>query len=68
MPALSVTFYNSGVNQPAIGFAPVPCIEGVFTLDKLPIKYGKVGIKRDGDSADVTSGYVDGNTVALDMP
>ena len=64
-PELDVTFYNSGLNQPSLGFAPVPCLEGTFTVDKLPINFGKVGLRSNGMTVDSTSGYIDRNTVAL---
>ncbi|MCX5744947.1 MAG: hypothetical protein NT062_20865 [Proteobacteria bacterium] len=35
---LQVSFYGDYVED-AIGFAPVPCVTGVFTIDKLPTRF-----------------------------
>jgi hypothetical protein len=38
-------------------FAPVPCVEGKFFVDKLPSRYGQVelGIEGDTGAGDITS-------------
>ena len=51
------------------GFSPVPCVEGKFTIDKLPKWYTQVGLGPIGDRTGA-SGFLDGTTgvVSIDLP
>lgn len=65
-PNLDLTFFGSQGDE--FGFAPVPCVEGKFTVDKLPIWYGSVQLSRSGDygTGGGTSEFIDG-TAAIDL-
>ena len=66
--SLDITFYDNR-QQDAFGFAPVPCDEGKFTVDKLPTSYGSVGLERDGDYNGGAMGTFDGSgDASLDLP
>ena len=65
-PDLSVDFEGDGYG--GLGYAPVPCKSGKFTVDKLPAFYSGVTITRDGHGgAGVTGFFVNGSTT-LDLP
>jgi hypothetical protein len=65
-PDLDLTFFGSSGDE--FGFSPVPCAEGKFTVDKLPLWYGSVQLTRAGDygSGGGTSAFVDG-TAAINL-
>jgi hypothetical protein len=68
-PDLVVLFYEYGLDRTALVFAPVPCREGKFTVDELPLKYTAVGIRRAGDASDGASGDFDrSGDAALSLP
>jgi hypothetical protein len=46
-PDLDLSFFASSGDE--FGFAPVPCAEGKFTVDKLPSWYESVQLSRSGD-------------------
>jgi hypothetical protein len=52
------------------GYAPVPCMEGKFSIDKLPTWYTTVQLGLDGNTASGTTGTIDKQTglVNLDLP
>ncbi|HTR52157.1 MAG TPA: hypothetical protein VMJ10_15695 [Kofleriaceae bacterium] len=52
------------------GWAPVPCVEGVFTIDKMPTYDNDVAISIDGDPSTQQYGMLDATTgqVAIDLP
>ncbi len=56
-PDLSIRFATS--NGASFGFAPVPCRNGKFTIDKLPLSFTRVELAIDGGglgtSASITS-------------
>ncbi|HEY1550171.1 MAG TPA: hypothetical protein VGG28_20225 [Kofleriaceae bacterium] len=61
----------SGTNY-EFGFAPVPCVEGVFSIDKLPSAYAYVGLFDqstfdEDDSAGVTGTFDGSGDCALDL-
>jgi hypothetical protein len=41
---LEIQFSGSGPIPPHLGFAPVPCVEGKFSIDKLPLMFTTVGL------------------------
>ncbi|CAN5497850.1 hypothetical protein BH11MYX1_BH11MYX1_37380 [soil metagenome] len=62
-PDLELTF-GANTDGP-FGFAPVPCVEGKFTVDKMPIAYKTVQLEREYDYAGGTSGTFDSTGSAL---
>jgi hypothetical protein len=44
-PNLDITFLGTSGDQ--FGFAPVPCMEGKFTVDKMPKRYAQVSLEPD---------------------
>lgn len=45
-PNLDITFFgNSADGSDQFGFAPVPCMEGKFTVDKMPKRYTQVSLE-----------------------
>jgi hypothetical protein len=66
-PMLAITFSGVGGNQ--WGYAPVPCTEGKFTVDKMPLGYTHVQLANEPDYAGGASGTFDAQgTVSLDLP
>ncbi len=52
----------------SVGFAPVPCPAGVFTVDKLPRRFRDASIRTEAGS-DVAAGAFDATgAVLLDLP
>jgi hypothetical protein len=63
---LALTFYSDEYGD--FGFAPVPCAEGKFTIDKLPSWYTSAGLSLESDySTGDEQPIVDG-AAALDLP
>lgn len=52
------------------GWAPVPCAEGVFTIDKMPTVDNEVSISLAEDQSTQTPGLIDATTgkVTVDLP
>lgn len=46
-PELEISFYGA---EQTFGFAHVSCISGMFTVDKLPRVYTRVGLARAGEA------------------
>src|SRR5439155_4231994 len=46
-PSLELWFNSP---QDYFGYAPVPCMEGQFTIDKIPTRYDEVELDVDGGS------------------
>lgn len=66
-PDLELTFGANTDGQ--FGFAPVPCLEGKFTIDKMPLRYKTVQLERDHDYSGGASGTFDSTGSALvDLP
>lgn len=66
-PHLDLTFLDSAQDQ--FGFSPVPCVEGKFTIDKLPTWYSTVELSRTGDygNGGATASFDASGTAALDL-
>jgi hypothetical protein len=47
MPNFYINFYGADP-QDAFGFAPVPCMQGQFFIDKLPTRFDQVELGADG--------------------
>jgi hypothetical protein len=65
-PDLDITFIDTSDSQ--FGFSPVPCVEGKFTIDKLPTRYIEAALARTGDGGGGASGvFASDGTVPLDL-
>ena len=63
---LDITFYDG---QTSFGFSPVPCVEGKFTVDKLPSIYTSVGLERAGDfNGGATATFDTSGVATIDLP
>lgn len=68
-PDLQLFFGESAGDEWEWGFAPVPCAEGVFTIDKMPTYFETIDLLRNGDDAGGATGSFDGSgDAALDLP
>lgn len=67
-PNLRIEVYPED-ERDRVDYAPVPCVAGLFTIDKLPTTFDRVwlGPQRGGD--DAATGKVDpAGELALDLP
>jgi hypothetical protein len=64
IPDLELDF-RSGEDQRPLGYSPVPCVEGKFSIDKLPVTYTMVRLGA-APSWQMTTIGADGNA-ALDL-
>ncbi len=69
-PDLQLSFLSDDGNEDGeFGFAPVPCVEGKFTIDKLPSWYTEVQLSRDNDDDPGATARIDGSgNAAIDLP
>ncbi len=60
----------SGSTASPWGYAPVPCMEGKFSIDKFPIDYTYVNLGRDGDVSSGSGAQIDATTgdATIDLP
>lgn len=65
MPSLYIQFDGSTV-QDSFGYAPVPCQEGVFSIDKLPSRFAQVELGVEGGPLTIGDIQPDG-TASLDL-
>jgi hypothetical protein len=67
-PHLDISFYASSTGD-EFGFSPVPCAEGKFTVDKLPVWYVTVQLSRTGDqgTGGATTDFAADNTASVDL-
>jgi hypothetical protein len=68
-PELQIGFYPKGTAQ-ELGYAPVPCVAGKFTVDKLPVTYTGVKLGRATSDHRWESTTIDGVTgdATIDLP
>jgi hypothetical protein len=60
--------FDGPVEGDGVGFAPVPCNAGIFSVDKLPRRFQSVSIGVDNGGV-LASGVFDGNGhAAFDLP
>ena len=65
--ALQISFFGTDQVEDSLGFSPVPCETGVFSVDKLPARYDRVGLRIDGGGGEDTARFdADGNAM-LDL-
>ncbi len=68
-PDLELTFSEPYGELGTFGFAPVPCVEGKFTIDKMPLGYTTISLERQYDYQGGTIGTFDSTGSALlDLP
>jgi len=68
-PSLTISFWGPGGLGGSLAYSPVPCVEGVFTIDKLTTSFVEVELgKASGDTR--VSANVDPMTgeAKLDLP
>jgi len=67
-PSLYLQISQPGEFGP--GWAPVPCSQGKFTVDKIPTSYTEVDLSRRGSGAPPQHGTIDATTgeVTIDLP
>jgi len=67
---LQIGFYAPGSNASELGYAPVPCVQGKFSVDKLPVAYTRVRLGRASSDHGWESAAFDGATgeATLDLP
>lgn len=53
-PSLYLLFFSADPSD-TFGYQPVPCVAGLFTVDKLPVRFTGVEIGADGGFSDRTS-------------
>jgi hypothetical protein len=66
-PDLEIAFSDTSGNG-RIGFAPVPCRTGLFTVDKLPDVYSKVELGLIGQGPSASAGFDESGNAMLDVP
>jgi hypothetical protein len=67
-PHLTIHFTAAAVTGESFGYAPVPCENGRFTVDKLPTKYTRVDLGPESGTTE-TSATIDINgDAAIDLP
>ena len=64
-PSLDLDFSGGGGG---FGFAPVPCMEGKFSIDRLETWFTGVHLYPDGDPGNGAYGTITAGNVALDLP
>lgn len=65
-PQLDVAFFSSTAS---FGLSPVTCSVGMFTVDKMPLDYTRVELKRLGDTrADLSVEFDAAGNAAIDLP
>ncbi len=64
-PDLAIAF--AGDFGGYLGFAPVPCSAGLFTVDKLPVFFTQVELGIDGEGASTSATFDDTGAAALDL-
>ena len=69
-PDLQIGFYAPSSSIDELGYAPVPCVQGKFSVDKLPVAYTRVRLGRATSDHGWQSAAIDGTTgeATLDLP
>ena len=65
-PDLSIRFATTSGDS--FGFAPVPCRNGKFTIDKLPTSYTRVELAVDGASYATSASITSTGDAMIDLP
>ena len=68
VPPLLIAFGPSAGSGLRLSYAPVPCVEGMFTIDKLPVSYDRVELGPENGNQ-LQHATVDATgTATLDLP
>lgn len=68
-PSLMISFWGSGGYGGSLSYAPVPCAEGVFTIDKLTASFSQVQLGKTAGTSPTTANIDPTTGVAkLDLP
>ena len=69
-PDLEIDFATADESGDGVGFAPVPCNEGKFNVDKMPSRFTVVSLGNENDSDTAPqSGTLDGSgAIHFDLP
>jgi len=59
--------FQSNIDQDDFGFSPVPCETGVFSVDKLPVRYRAVELGVEGGTTRDRSSFDPDGTALLDL-
>lgn len=67
---LQIGFYAPSSSVAELGYAPVPCVQGKFSVDKLPVAYTRVRLGRASSDHGWESAAFDSTTgeATLDLP
>lgn len=65
---LQITFLVGAGNSQPQSFAPVPCVQGKFTVDKLPVTYDRVELGGTSGQAQQNASIDASGTAKLDLP
>ena len=66
-PDLEIRFSDSSGNT-SIGFSPVPCRNGLFTVDTLPDVYSMVELGIAGEGTTAIAAFDESGDAMLDLP
>ncbi len=64
---LHISFFGTNQNDDSLGFEPVPCQPGQFSVDKLPIRYDRVGLRIEGGGAEDSARFDATGVAQLDL-
>ena len=69
LPHLDISFMdNLETAGDTFGFSPVPCAEGLFTIDKMPTRFMGVELAATGNTSGAATGtFASDGTVSLDL-
>jgi hypothetical protein len=67
-PDLVIAFVQSASQGLRLSYAPVPCVEGKFTIDKLPMPYDRVELGRASGGAPQVAPVDATGAAVLDLP
>jgi hypothetical protein len=66
-PNLTLHFV-AGTDGEWVGYAPVPCSEGKFTVDKLQSWYTRATLKKENDTTKQSGTFDETGNVTIDLP
>lgn len=65
--SLFISFFGNNQETDSLGFEPVPCEPGQFSVDKLPVRYDRVGLRIDGGGAQDVARFDADGIAQLDL-
>ena len=63
-----VIHFVEGTDGQWVGYSPVPCNEGKFTVDRLPTWFTRVTLKKDSSGSSQASGIDTMGNATIDLP